>query len=80
MLNTKKKKMKAEILSQINDMLDIMPDKKLATVKIKKVKLEKKAKKMALIKLFYELQSLIAEQNVTRVCLRIQRNMMNRIL
>lgn len=79
MLNTKKK-MKAEILSQINDMLDIMPDKKLATVKIKKVKLEKKAKKMALIKLFYELQSLIAEQNVTRVCLRIQRNMMNRIL
>ena len=80
MLNTKKKKMKAEILSQINDMLDIMPDKKLATVKLKKVKLEKKAKKMALIKLFYELQSLIAEQNVTRVCLRIQRNMMNRIL
>ena len=80
MLNTKKKKMKAEILSQINDMLDIMPDKKLATVKIKKVKLEKKAKKMALIKLFYELQSLIAEQNVTRVYLRIQRNMMNRIL
>ena len=54
MLNTKKKKMKEEILSQINDMLDIMPDKKLATVKIKKVKLEKKAKKMALIKLFYE--------------------------
>ena len=80
MLNTKKKKMKEEILSQINDMLDIMPDKKLATIKIKKVKLEKKAKKMALIKLFYELQSLIAEQNVTQVCLRIQRNMVNRIL
>lgn len=51
MLNTKKKnesRTKAEILSQINDMMDIMPDKKLATIKIKKVKLEKKAKKMAL--------------------------------
>ena len=58
-MNTKKieSRTKAEILSQIN-MLDIMPDEELAAVKIKEVKkLEKKAKKMALIELFCEIKS-----------------------
>ena len=56
---------KAEIMSQINDILDIMPDRELATVKLEKVKkMEKKAKKTTLIGLFYEIKSLLAKQNV----------------
>ena len=59
-------KTKAEIMSQINDMLDIMPDRELAAAKFKEIKkLEKKAKKIALIGQFYEIKSLLAEQNVT---------------
>ena len=59
-------KTKAEIMSQINDMLDIMPDRELAAAKFKEIKkMEKKAKKIALIGQFYEIKSLLAEQNVT---------------
>ena len=63
---------KAEIMSQINDMLDIMPDRELAAVKFKEIKkLEKKAKKMALIGQFYE-KKVFLQNKMSQAYLKIQ--------